>query len=127
MEIERITLFEQMGGTPALHNLVELFYQHVLADPILKSLFPPDIKPVMIKQEQFLTQFFGGPPLYTNEYGHPRMRARHLSFPITRERADAWLACMHKALQETIQDVSLREEILERLSITAYFFVNKEE
>ncbi|MCY9072878.1 thiol management oxidoreductase, partial [Bacillus inaquosorum] len=41
------------------------------------------------KQKQFLTQYLGGPPLYTEEHGHPMLRARHLPFPITNERADA--------------------------------------
>lgn len=78
-----MTLYEQLGGTPEINKIVTLFYQNVVADPLLAPLFPEDITPVMEKQGQFLTQFFGGPPLYTSVHGHPRMRARHLPFEIT--------------------------------------------
>ncbi|UVI31555.1 globin domain-containing protein [Paenibacillus spongiae] len=121
-----MTLFEQMGGTPVLNKTVTLFYQNVVTDPKISHLFPEDITPVMEKQAQFLTQFLGGPPLYTSVHGHPRMRARHLPFEITRERADAWLSCMRRALEQTVPDASLRDSILERLSSSAYFFVNTE-
>lgn len=118
------TMYEMMGGAPVLRKLVEAFYPKVQQHPLLAPLFPEDIMPVMKKQEQFLTQFFGGPALYTNQYGHPMMRARHLPFPITPERADAWLDCMRRALEETVEPKELRAVILERLSNTAHFFVN---
>ncbi|MCQ6558952.1 globin domain-containing protein [Paenibacillus mendelii] len=121
-----MTLYEQLGGTPEINKIVTLFYQNVVADPLLAPLFPEDITPVMEKQGQFLTQFFGGPPLYTSVHGHPRMRARHLPFEITKGRADAWLSCMRRALEERVPDASLRESVLERLSHTAYFFINTE-
>ena len=119
-------LYEHMGGAPAVRKLVEAFYPKVQAHPLLAPLFPEDIYPVMEKQELFLTQFFGGPPLYTREHGHPMMRARHLAFPITPERADAWLACMRQALEETVADAELRSVLWERLKNTAYFFINRE-
>ncbi|WP_058301585.1 globin domain-containing protein [Gorillibacterium timonense] len=115
-----------MGGAPAVRRLVEAFYPKVQAHPLLAPLFPEDIYPVMDKQELFLTQFFGGPPRYTMKHGHPMMRARHLAFPITAERADAWLACMKEALEETIADAELRKALWERLKNTAYFFINTE-
>ncbi|WP_289136742.1 globin [uncultured Brevibacillus sp.] len=127
MDIKQLTLFDRIGGTPVIDRLVDLFYMNVLADPKLAPLFPQDMSLVISKQKQFLTQYFGGPPLYTNEHGHPKMRARHLPFPVTKERADAWLACMQKALEETTPEAALREELMSRLSTTAYFFINKEE
>lgn len=119
-----VTLYEAIGGATAVRRLVEAFYPEVLKDPLLAPLFPEDIRPVMEKQYMFLTQFFGGPRLYTEQYGHPMMRARHLPFPITVERAEAWLGCMRRALQQLDIDDSLREVVLERLSGPAHFFVN---
>jgi hemoglobin len=119
-----VTLYEAIGGAPAVRRLVEAFYPEVLKDPLLAPLFPEDIRPVMEKQYMFLTQFFGGPRLYSEQYGHPMMRARHLPFPITVERAEAWLGCMRRALQQLDIDDSLRETVLERLSGPAHFFVN---
>jgi len=122
-----VTLFEAIGGAPAVRGLVEAFYPKVREHPLLAPLFPEDIAPVMEKQYLFLTQFFGGPPLYSDAYGHPMMRARHLPFPITRERADAWLGCMGRALEEIGLDPGLQKVVLERLSGPAYHFINSEE
>lgn len=119
-------LYEYMGGAPTIRSIVEHFYPKVQAHPLLAPIFPEDIKPVMEKQYQFLTQFFGGPALYTEQYGNPMMRARHLPFPITKERADAWLDCMRRALEEVIPSPELQAVILERLKGPAYFFVNTE-
>jgi len=118
------TIYEAAGGAPAIREIVEKFYPKVQAHPLLAPLFPEDIRPVMEKQYQFLTQFFGGPPLYSDEHGHPMMRARHLPFPITKERADAWLDCMRRALTETSLPEELQALMLERLSGPAYHFVN---
>lgn len=119
------TIYEAMGGAAAVRRLVEAFYPKVKETALLAPLFPEDIEPVMEKQILFLTQFFGGPSLYSDEYGHPMMRARHLPFPITPERADAWLGCMRQALEEEIEDKDLRTLILERLKGPAYHFVNQ--
>lgn len=73
MEMKQFTLFDRIGGTPVIDRLVDLFYMNVLADPKIAPLFPQDMSLVISKQKQFLTQYFGGPPLYTNEHGHPKM------------------------------------------------------
>ncbi|MBP1937962.1 globin [Paenibacillus sediminis] len=118
------TLYEMIGGAPVLRRVVEAFYPRVKQNPLIGPLFPENIDPVMDRQYKFLTQFFGGPSLYSDEYGHPMMRARHLPFPITRERADAWLSCMAGALTEVGIEEPLRTFVLERLSGPAYHFVN---
>jgi len=110
-----------------IRRIVEAFYPKVQAHPLLGSLFPEDIRPVMEKQFMFLSQFLGGPQLYSDKYGHPMMRARHLPFPITRERADAWLDCMRRALDEVGLAPDLKALLLERLSGPAYHFVNTAE
>lgn len=124
---EYVSLYEAIGGAPAVRELVERFYPKVLADPLLSPIFPEDIRPVMEKQYLFLTQFFGGPPLYSEQYGHPMMRARHLPFPVTPKRAEAWLGCMARALAETEIPEPLQKAVLERLSGPASHFVNSED
>lgn len=115
---------KRWGGAEAVRRLVEAFYPKVLQHPLLAPLFPENIEPVMEKQYQFLTQLFGGPHLYTEAHGHPMMRARHLPFPITPQRADAWLDCMKQALEETIPSTELQLALLQRLRGPAYHFVN---
>ncbi|MDF2836349.1 MAG: globin [Paenibacillus sp.] len=122
-----ISLYEAIGEAQGLRTIVEAFYPKVQAHPLLGPLFPEDIHPVMDKQFMFLSQFFGGPSLYSDEYGHPMMRARHLPFPITRQHADAWLSCMRGALQESGLSQDLQDIVIERLSGPAYHFVNTSE
>ncbi|MDU2243033.1 MAG: globin [Paenibacillus sp.] len=119
-----LSLYDNLGGEGTIRRLVEAFYPRVQRDPLLGPLFPEDITPVMEKQFMFLSQFFGGPSLYSDAFGHPMMRARHLPFPVTTERAEAWLACMSAALEEIGIEEPLREFVLERLSGPAFHFVN---
>ncbi len=119
-----ISLYELIGGAGKIREMVEAFYPKVQAHPLLGPLFPADIHPVMDKQYMFLTQFFGGPSLYSDEYGHPMMRARHLPFPITPERAEAWLDCMRRALAEIGVEEQLQAIVIDRLSGPAHHFVN---
>ncbi|WP_270169232.1 globin domain-containing protein [Paenibacillus sp. SYP-B4298] len=118
------TIYEALGGEAVIRRLVQAFYPRVQAHPLLGPIFPEDINPVMEKQYMFLTQFFGGPQLYSDAHGHPMMRARHMPFPITEERADAWLSCMGAALLEIGIERELAEYVLERLSGPAYHFIN---
>lgn len=118
------SLFDNLGGAEGVHRLVEVFYSKVQLHPQLSPLFPEDISPVLEKQYQFLSQFFGGPSLYSELHGHPMMRARHMHIPITPERADDWLDCMKVALEETGVQEPLRSFVLSRLAGPAHHFVN---
>lgn len=119
-----LSIYENLGGAETIRRIVEAFYPRVVADPLIGPLFPADINPVMEKQYMFLTQFFGGPSLYSDMHGHPMMRARHMAFPVTPERAEAWLACMSAALEEVGVDEPLRAIVIQRLSGPAHHFVN---
>lgn len=118
------SLFDQLGGAGGVHRLVEIFYSKVQLHPQLSPLFPEDITPVLEKQYQFLSQFFGGPALYSQQHGHPMMRARHMHIPITPELADDWLGCMKAALEDTGVEEPLRSFVLGRLAGPAHHFVN---
>jgi len=123
----QLNTYELIGGAETIRKIVEAFYPKVQSNPEIGPLFPEDITPVMEKQYMFLTQFFGGPMLYTEEYGHPMMRARHMPFPITESRANAWLSCMKEALAEINLSEPLQALVLERLSGPAYHFINTAE
>lgn len=121
------TPYEEIGGAETVRAIVEAFYPRVQAHPLLKPIFPENIEPVMEKQRLFLTQFLGGPTLYSDRYGHPRLRARHLPFSITPARAEAWLACMHEALEEVGISEPIRSSIWSRLVIAAHHMVNRDD
>lgn len=94
------TLYDRIGPDH-LRALLRRFYERVSRDERLAPIFPGDWEATLEKQFAFMSGFLGGPPLYHERYGHPRLRARHLPFPVTPERARAWLACMKGALDDT--------------------------
>ncbi|WP_163537065.1 globin [Gracilibacillus sp. YIM 98692] len=118
------SLYEAIGGQAKIDELVEAFYARVAKHPDLIPIFPDDFTEVARKQKQFLTQFFGGPPLYIQEHGHPMMRKRHLRFPITPTRRNAWLKCMEGALDEVNIEEPYRSAMFDRLTLTANHMMN---
>lgn len=124
---ESKTPYDLLGEKEGIEKLVTTFYNLVSQDSLLSPLFPDDLTETAYKQTQFLSQFFGGPPLYTEEHGHPMLRARHMPFPITHVHAKAWIACMEKAM--TIQKIEpeLQNILLSRLKMTAFHMVNTED
>ncbi|MFC0271965.1 hypothetical protein ACFFIX_10930 [Metabacillus herbersteinensis] len=114
-------------GEQKLSHLVDAFYEKVQKHPLLSPIFPDDLTETARKQKQFLTQYLGGPQFYTEEHGHPMLRARHLPFPITPSRAKAWISCMENAMDEVNVEGPLREFLLQRLDLTAQHMVNTPE
>jgi len=119
------TPYELIGGAETLSRLVDTFYDLVKQNPVISPLFPDDLSPVKERQYMFLTQFLGGPPLYTEHRGHPMLRARHMRFPIGVKEAEAWLSCMNEAMDRTGLKGEIREFIFERLRITAHHMINR--
>lgn len=112
-------------GAEKLSQLVDIFYSYVAKHPKLTPIFPEDLTETARKQKQFLTQYLGGPNLYTEEHGHPMMKMRHNKFSITPERAEAWLACMRIAMDEVGLDGKIRHDLYRRLVLTANHMVNE--
>jgi hemoglobin len=121
--MENQTLYERLGPDN-LQLLVDRFYDLVFEDERISRLFKTDKSVIKEKQRLFLTQFLGGPPLYSNLYGHPQMRARHLPHPIEQEDAIAWLNCMSRAIHALSIDAALKDELIKRFIPTAMFMVN---
>lgn len=121
------TIYDLIGGPETVARLVDAFYRRVQAHPNLSRLFPADITPVRDRQYAFLTQFFGGPHLYAEQYGPPMLRARHLPHPITPKRKEEWLGCMSAALDEAGLEEPVKSFVFERLELTANHMVNSED
>lgn len=73
----------------------------------------------------FLSGWLGGPPLYLDTFGHPRLRARHLPFSIGTSERDQWLACMVRAMEETGVDVQMKHRLAQAFFQTADFMRNQ--
>lgn len=117
-------LYEKLGAT-LLHQLVNTFYDLVFAHPTLAPLFKTNKELIKEKQRLFLTQFLGGPSLYSDIYGHPKLRARHLPHAITEKDAEAWLSCMSSAISSLSIPEELKDKLFNRFISTALFMVNK--
>jgi hemoglobin len=111
------TPYEMIGGEHAVRQLVDRFYDLMDTEPEaagIRALHPPTLDSSREKLRLFLTGWLGGPQLYVERYGHPRLRARHLPFPIGEGERDAWVRCMHQALDEQEMPEQVRVFLRER-------------
>ena len=118
------TVFEVVGGQPFFDALVERFAARVEADPALRRIYPDDLAPGMRALALFLGQYWGGPPAYSAEKGHPRLRMRHAPFVITSRERDAWLAAMLAALDEADAAEIAREMMRDYFATASTAMIN---
>ncbi len=119
------TLYVEIGGQETIDKLVDAFYPRVYEDEELRPLFEGDIEEIKNKQRMFLPQFLGGPALYSQEFGPPAMKSRHLPFEITPKRAECWLNCMKGAFVEIgLYDTPAGMAFYNRLIQVASIMVN---
>ncbi len=123
------TPYQQIGGDAKVRALIDRFYDLMDTVPeyyVIRKLHPADLAGSRNKLYLFLTGWLGGPPLYTDKFGHPMLRARHLPFAIGIAERDAWMACMAQAMEDVIADEKLRAWLLEQLFKTADWMRNRE-
>jgi len=124
------SFYDRIGGEEPLRQLVQHFYQHMdgLSEtkPI-RDMHQASLQSAEDKLFMFLSGWMGGPSLYIEKFGHPRLRMRHISFTIGESERDQWMLCMHNALNDVIDDQPLREELYEALYGVADFMRNKAE
>lgn len=124
------TPFEWIGGEAGVRSLVDRFYDLMDSEPEaagIRALHPPDLAGSREKLWLFLVGWLGGPPMYVERHGHPRLRARHLPFAIGEAERDAWMWCMDRALDEHPMPDMLREQMRERLRSVADHMRNRPE
>jgi hemoglobin len=125
LEYKFKTLYAEIGGQETIDKLVNAFYPRVYDDPELRPLFKGDMEEIKRKQRMFLPQFLGGPALYSQEFGSPAMRERHLPFEVTPRRAACWLRCMREAFQEIgLDENPAGQAFYDRLTQVAGIMVN---
>ena len=118
------TVFDAVGGQAFFDALVGRFYDRVEHDPVLRPLYPDDLVPSRRRLALFLGQYFGGPPTYSEERGHPRLRMRHARFRIGAAERDAWLTAMLAALDEVGLDPERTRPLRDYFVGAADFLVN---
>jgi hemoglobin len=128
--LDRSQLFTRIGGEAVVRRLVDTFYDLMDRLPearTIRALHPPTLDGSRDKLHWFLVGWMGGPPLYIERFGHPRLRARHLPFAIGVAERDAWLRCMNEALERCIDDAAARAVLVEALAQLADHMRNQAE
>lgn len=112
-------------GEDGFHRLVAAFYRQVPADDILGPMYPPhDLDGAEQRLRDFLVGRFGGPPRYMEQRGHPRLRMRHMPFPVTLAARDRWLLLMTRALDEAALPAEVDAFLREFFTQVATMLVN---
>jgi len=122
--------YEWIGGEERVRALVERFYDLMDLEPAyaeLRAVHGSVLDDARQKLFWFLCGWLGGPQHYTDRFGHPRLRARHLPFKVGLVERDQWLACMDQAMAETGVPAALRERLKKSFFETADWMRNQAE
>ena len=122
------TSYEWIGGEVAVRRLTERFYDLMDLEPgytALRAVHGNTLATARDRLFWFLCGWMGGPQYYTEQFGHPRLRARHMPFKIGILERDQWLACMDQAMGETGVNETLRARLRESFFQTADWMRNQ--
>jgi hemoglobin len=126
-ESQQPTPFEMIGGAEKLRELVDRFYDLMDLEPEfagIRAMHPTPLDGSRDKLYWFLSGWLGGPSMYIERFGHPRLRARHLPFAIASDERDQWLRCMAWAMQDVGVEASMQQRLMESFYQTADWMRN---
>ena len=118
------SLYNLLGGLEAFRSLVDAFYRGIEHDSVLRPLYPTSLDESREWLALFLAQYWGGPPVYSDRRGHPRLRMRHMPFVIGQRERDAWLTHMHAAIDEVGIAEPARTEMRRYFDDASTFMIN---
>ena len=123
---DEVSLYQEVGGSGFFIELVNKFYEGVINDEVIISLYPDrnDLEGAKERLSLFLMQYWGGPTTYSDERGHPRLRQRHFPFAIGERERDHWLMHMQGAIDAMSTSESVRTRLSEYMSNAAQHLVN---
>lgn len=113
------TVYDIVGGEAFFVELVGDFYDRVENDSVLRTMYPEDLSESRRHTAGFLAQYWGGPPRYSEERGHPRLRMRHGHLAIGQRERDHWLAHMLAAVHTTVTRAGVPVEVEQAMA--SYF------
>lgn len=124
---ESNTLYNIIGGESRVRELVDRFYDLMELEPEfagIRAMHPTPLDSSRDKLFMFLSGWMGGPDLFVERYGHPRLRARHLPFAIASSERDQWLRAMAWAMEDIGIEENLRLRLMESFFQTADWMRN---
>ncbi len=113
-----------------MRALVDRFYDVMDLEPAyaeLRAMHPGQSDGTRDKLFWFLSGWFGGPGLYAQRFGHPRLRMRHVPYAIGIPERDQWLACMQQAMMEEKVPEALQLRLRAAFAGTADWMRNQPE
>lgn len=119
--------YQKLGGEAALRALVARFYQLMAELPeaaAIRAMHPADLGPSAERLFMFLSGWLGGPPLYAERHGPPRLGRAHAGFAIDAPARDAWMLCMGRALDEQVADPAFRAQLMAAFAKVAQSILN---
>jgi hemoglobin len=128
-EVPQPSAFALLGGEARVRALVDRFYDLMAMDERfagIRALHPASLDGSRDKLFWFLCGWLGGPDRYVERFGHPRLRARHLPFPIGSSERDQWLLCMAQAMSDLDVPQPLFDRLLEAFHGTADWMRNRD-
>lgn len=122
-----ITPYQALGGADGVQQLVLRFYE--LMDELpeayaVRRLHPESLKGSAENLFDYLSGWFGGPSLYIQKKGHPRLRMRHNPYAVGPVVRDEWMLCMKQALSEQVADEVFRAQLIDTFTQMADHMVN---
>ncbi|KQQ33468.1 hemoglobin-like protein [Duganella sp. Leaf126] len=128
MTEESTTLYEVIGGAARVREMVDRFYDLMDLEPefaLLRSVHGASLEQANERLFMFLSGWMGGPDLYQQAHGHPRLRMRHMPFAIGTQERDQWLRCMAWAMEDVGIATELRVRLMNSFFQTADWMRNK--
>ena len=127
-DVDETTAYAALGGEAGLHAVITRFYDLMESEPEYAELLAPhgaDTTRARQRLFEFLSGRLGGPNLYWERHGHPRLRMRHMGFAIGPAERDQWVACMDRAMREEQVQAPLREALTEFFTTVAGHMQNR--
>lgn len=123
---DEVSLYREVGGSDFFVQLVDKFYEGVINDEVIISLYPDrtNVEGAKERLSLFLMQYWGGPTTYSDERGHPRLRQRHFPFAIGERERDHWLMHMQSAIDAMPTSDLIRTRLSEYMINAAQHLVN---
>lgn len=112
-------------GDQNIRKLIHDFYIEIRNDEILRPMYKDALDAAEERLYLFMVQYLGGPEHYNEKRGHPRLRQRHVIFPVTEQAKQNWLKNMKTALDKSEIGLDDKEYLWDYFRKTAEFLKNR--
>jgi hemoglobin len=120
----QLTYYNRIGEEK-INKLIHDFYLEIRNDELLLPMYKDGLEVAEERLRLFMIQYLGGPTSYNEKRDHPKLRQRHVVFPVTEKAKQHWLANMKKALEKSEIGRSEKEFLWNYFNQTADFLKNR--